>query len=207
MTNPQQNKFGIGFEVGNRYAFGNTNVGGQLWPAIDGAPNNWGVSSAGKWTKDWETDQFKRAFSSRATSSPTDHSIRHDLHHADCRRCLRIGQVRLPFSNALNVNHFDTGAVPVHRIMTTQNPPWKLRLAAPLPAEAGGKAQYNLGPGNFGLLVLKKAPPERIKYLLGIINYIVAPFGSQEYLNVTYGVKDQDYKFDDNGNPIRTSRA
>ena len=59
LTNPQQNKFGIGFEVGNRYAFGNTNVGGQLWPSIHGAPNNWGVSSAGKWTKDWETDQFK----------------------------------------------------------------------------------------------------------------------------------------------------
>src|SRR4051812_45945315 len=59
LTNPQQNKYGIGFEVGNRYAFSNTNVGGQLWPALFGAPNNWGVSSDGKWTKDWETAQFK----------------------------------------------------------------------------------------------------------------------------------------------------
>jgi putative aldouronate transport system substrate-binding protein len=50
LTDAQNNRYGIGFEVGNRYAFGNTNVGGQLWPAIYGAPNNWGVSSAGKWT-------------------------------------------------------------------------------------------------------------------------------------------------------------
>ena len=40
-----------------------------------------------------------------------------------------------------------------------------------------------------------------------MINYIVAPFGSQEYLNVNYGVKDQDYKFDDNGNPQRTQQG
>ena len=55
--------------------------------------------------------------------------------------------------------------------------------------------------------MLKKADPERIKLLLNVINYIVSPFGSQEYLTVNYGVKDQDYKFDDNGNPQRTQQG
>jgi putative aldouronate transport system substrate-binding protein len=208
MTNLQQNKYGIGFEVGNRYAFGNTNVGGQLWPAIYGAPNNWGVSSAGKWMKDWETDQFKAGVQLARdvfADGSFDPSTTYTTPTAD--DAFQLGKFIFRFSNALNVNHFDTGAVPIHRIMTIQNPPWKVRLAPPLPAEAGGKAQYNLGLGNFGLIVLKKAPQERIKYLLNIINYIVAPFGSQEYLTVTYGVKDQDYKVDENGNPQRTTQG
>jgi putative aldouronate transport system substrate-binding protein len=208
LTNPQQNRYGIGFEVGNRYAFGNTNVGGQLWPAIFGAPNNWGVSSAGKWTKDWETDQFKAGVQLARdvfADGSFDPSTTYTTPTAD--DAFELGKFNYRFSNALNVNHFDTGAVPIHRIMTTQTPPWKVRLAPPLPAQANGKPQYNLGPGNFGLIVLKKASPERIKYLLNIINYIVAPFGSQEYLIVTYGVKDQDYKIDDNGNPLRTTQG
>ena len=100
------------------------------------------------------------ASSWRATCSPTGRSIRARPTPRPPRTTpFESGKFAYRFSNALNVNHFDTGAVPIHRIMTTQNPPWKVRLAPPLPAEAGGKAQYNLGIGNFGLLVLKKARP------------------------------------------------
>ncbi|MBV9600962.1 MAG: hypothetical protein JOZ87_29455 [Chloroflexi bacterium] len=208
LTNAQQNVYGIGFEVGNRYAYGNTNVGGQLWPAIYAAPNNWGVSSDGKWTKDWETDQFKSGVQLARdvfADGSFDPSTTYTTPTAD--DAFDGGKLIYRFSNALNVNHFDDGAVPVHRIMTTQNPPWKVRLAPPLPAEAGGKAQYNLGIGNFGLIILKKADPARIKQLLNVINYVVAPFGSQEYLVANYGVQDQDYKLDENGNPQRTQQG
>jgi putative aldouronate transport system substrate-binding protein len=208
LTDPQLNKYGIGFEVGNRYAYGNTNVGGQLWPAIFGAPNNWAVSSAGKWTKDWETDQFKAGVQLARdvwADGSIDPNTTYTTPSAD--DAFEGGQLVFRFTGALNVNHFDTGAVPIHRIMTTQNPPWKVRLAPPLPADPGGKGQFNLGIGNFGLIILKKAPPERIRYMLNVINYIVAPFGSQEYLTVQYGVKDQDYHVDDNGNPQRTKQG
>jgi putative aldouronate transport system substrate-binding protein len=208
LTDLQQNRYGIGFEVGNRYAFGNTNVGGQLWPAIYGAPNNWGISSDGKWTKDWETDQFKAGVQLAHdvfADGSFDPSTTYTTPTAD--DAFDAGKLIYRFANALALPHFDDGAVPIHRIMTTQNPPWKVRLAAPLPAETGGKAQYNLGIGNFGLIILKKADPQRIKYLLNVINYVVSPFGSQEYLTVNYGVKDQDYKFDESGNPQRTQQG
>jgi putative aldouronate transport system substrate-binding protein len=208
LTDPNSNRYGIGFEVGNRYAFGNTNVGGQIWPAIYGAPNNWGVSSDGKWTKDWETDQFKAGVQLAHdvfADGSFDPSTTYTTPTAD--DAFDAGKLVYRFSNALNLNHYDDGAVPIHRIMTTQSPPWKVRLAPPLPAEAGGKAQYNLGIGNFGLIILKKNSPDRIKYLLSVINYIVAPFGSQEYLTVNYGVKDQDYKLDEKGNPQRTQQG
>jgi putative aldouronate transport system substrate-binding protein len=91
--------------------------------------------------------------------------------------------------------------------MTTQNPPWQVRLAPPITADANSKGQYNLGIGNFGLLVLKKASSDRIKLLLKCIDYICAPFGSQEYLTVTYGVQGKDYTLDESGNPRRTQQG
>jgi putative aldouronate transport system substrate-binding protein len=208
LTNPQTPKFGIGLEVGNRYAFGNTNVGGQLWPAIYGAPNNWGVSSAGKWTKDWETDQFKAGVQ-LARDVWADGSFDPDtqLTTTSADQYFQTGRMVFRFSNAINFNTYDAGAVPVHRYEPLQNPPWKLRLAPPIAGDTGGKGQYNYGPGNFGLIVLKKAPEARIKMLLKVIDYIVAPFGSLEYLNVMYGVKDKDWAFDANGNPIRTQQG
>ncbi|MBV9577867.1 MAG: hypothetical protein JO057_04675 [Chloroflexi bacterium] len=208
LTNAQQNVYGIGFEVGNRYAYGNTNVGGQLWPAIYSAPNNWGVGSDGKWTKDWETDQFKSGIQLAHdvfADGSFDPSTTYTTPTAD--DAFDSGKLIYRFSNATNIAHFDDGAVPSHRIMTTQDPPWMVRLAPPIPADAGGKGQYNLGIGNFGLIILKKADPARIKLLLNVINYIVAPFGSQEYLAANYGVKDQDYKIDENNNPQRTSQG
>jgi putative aldouronate transport system substrate-binding protein len=208
LTNAQQNKFGIGFELGNRYAYGNTNVGGQLWPALYGAPNNWGVSSDGKWTKDWETDQFKAGVQ-LARDVFSDGSFDPDttLNTQSADGAFESGKYAFRFSNALNFNHYDAGAAPVHRFMTTQNPPWKARLVPPLAAEAGGKPQYNYGIGNFGLIVLAKASEARIKLLLKVIDYVVAPFGSAEYLTVNYGVKDQDWKLDGNGNPSRTQQG
>ncbi|HEY1293034.1 MAG TPA: hypothetical protein VGJ60_08150, partial [Chloroflexota bacterium] len=127
LTDLQNNRYGIGFEVGNRYAYGNTNVGGQLWPAIYAAPNNWGVSSAGKWTKDWETDQFKAGVQLAHdvfADGSFDPSTTYTTPTAD--DAFEAAKFIYRFTNATNMNHFDTGAVPVHRIMTTQNPPWKV---------------------------------------------------------------------------------
>lgn len=208
LTNLQQNFYGIGFEVGNRYAFGLTNVGGQLWPAMHGAPNNWGVNNSGKWTKDWETDQFKAGVQMARdvwADGSFDPNSNYNTTTAD--QAFQTGKFQFRFANALSFANFDAGITPNHRYMPTQNPPWKVRLAPPIPGDANGKAQYNYGPGNFGLVILSKASPERIKLLLRVINYIVAPFGSREYITVNYGVRDQDHIVDDAGNPVRTKQG
>jgi putative aldouronate transport system substrate-binding protein len=208
LTNLQQNKYGIGFEVGNRYAFGLTNVGGQIWPAIYGAPNNWSVSSDGKWAKDWESDRFKAGVQLARdvwADGSFDPNTTYTTPTAD--QAFETNGFAFRFDNTLAIANFDAGVTPNHRFMPTQNPPWKIRLAPPIPAQSGGKPQYNLGPGNFGLIVLKKADPARIKLLLKVINYIVAPFGSQEYLYANYGVQGQDFTYDDAGNPIRTKQG
>src|SRR4051812_5692215 len=71
-------------------------------------------------------------------------------------------------------------------------------------AQAGQKPNYYLGTGFVSMNVLKKNSPDRIKELLRIMNWLASPFGSQEDLLLTYGLKDQDYTLDDKGNPKPT---
>src|SRR6185437_12395236 len=58
------------------------------------------------------------------------------------------------------------------------------------------------GIGNFGNTYLKKASPERIKELLGVLNFLAAPFGTQEQRLMSYGLPNVDYNLDANANPI-----
>ncbi|HEU0166482.1 MAG TPA: hypothetical protein VFS62_01810 [Chloroflexota bacterium] len=208
LTVPGQTKFGIGFEVGNRYAFALTNVGGQLWPALQGAPNTWAVDKSGKFTKDYETDQFKAAVQMARdfyAAGVYDPDTSYTTPSADV--AFETGRLAFRFDGAIVPNNFDAGEIPNHPYTPTKTPPWKIRLAPPFSASPSIKPQYNYGPGNFGLIILKKAPSERIKLLLNVINYIVAPFGSQEYLNAQYGVQGKDYDFDANGNPVRNKQG
>jgi putative aldouronate transport system substrate-binding protein len=64
-----------------------------------------------------------------------------------------------------------------------------------------------LGSGANGLTVLKMGPPERIKEVLGVLNFLAAPFGTQEMLLRLFGVKGTDFNFDDKGNPILTDQG
>jgi putative aldouronate transport system substrate-binding protein len=83
-------------------------------------------------------------------------------------------------------------------------PDARLDLVAPFSADGKAAPTYFLGTGNFGGAVLKQAQPDRIKEILGALNYFGAPFGSQESLLLTYGLKDVDFSFDANGNPVPT---
>jgi predicted enzyme related to lactoylglutathione lyase len=53
----------------------------------------------------------------------------------------------------------------------------------------------------------KKASADRVKELLRILNYLAAPFGSQEDLLLTAGIPGTDYNRDPSGNPVLTDRG
>jgi putative aldouronate transport system substrate-binding protein len=44
----------------------------------------------------------------------------------------------------------------------------------------------------------------RIRELLGVVNYTVAPFGTREHLLLNYGIADRDFVSDASGNPMLT---
>ena len=54
---------------------------------------------------------------------------------------------------------------------------------------------------------IKKGSPERVKELLRVMNFLAAPFGSEESLLLDYGVKDTDFTFDGQGNPVPTQKG
>ena len=65
-----------------------------------------------------------------------------------------------------------------------------------------------LGVGQRGLLdhhaSKKQDDPERVKLMLRMLNYLAAPFGTEEYFYRLYGEEGVDHTLDDNGNPVLT---
>ena len=57
-------------------------------------------------------------------------------------------------------------------------------------------------PGANLLTVMKSTTPDQARKLLGVLDYLSAPFGSQEYLTMWYGVEGAEFDFDPNGNPV-----
>src|SRR5581483_7271640 len=86
------------------------------------------------------------------------------------------------------------------------NPPLTIHVLHPFAAD-GGKPVYYLGAGNVGSTGIKKARADRVKEVLGILNFAAAPFGSQEGLLLDYGVEGEEFTFDANGNPKQTDKG
>jgi putative aldouronate transport system substrate-binding protein len=93
------------------------------------------------------------------------------------------------------------------------NPPVEMRVMPLFTFDGNGAVRYYVSPAVqigyplLGITVLKKASEDRIKELLGVLDYLAAPFGSQEALLIDYGVEGADYTFDGNGNPVATQRG
>ncbi|MEU6657981.1 extracellular solute-binding protein [Streptomyces sp. NPDC046821] len=54
---------------------------------------------------------------------------------------------------------------------------------------------------------LKKAPKARIEEVLRLLDFIAAPFGTEEYTLINFGVEGTDHKRDAKGNPVLTDKG
>jgi putative aldouronate transport system substrate-binding protein len=82
-----------------------------------------------------------------------------------------------------------------------------MRAVAPFPATTTSKPVHHLGSGANLLTVLKKTSTDRALKLLGLLNYVSAPFGTQEYLTMWYGVEGVEFQFDQNHNPVVSAKG
>lgn len=71
----------------------------------------------------------------------------------------------------------------------------------------GGKGRAWIDNVVVGTTMLKKADDGTVKDLLAVANFLAAPFGSEEYLLINYGLPGIDYAMDANGNPQPTPQA
>jgi putative aldouronate transport system substrate-binding protein len=197
LTRPQQNQYGILSQGGYQYSF-DMNTGNGWYPSMFGAPNLWAVDSNGKFTHTWETDGYKQAlaFTADLFKAGVFHPDSLNLNVVTAAQAFQARQGAIVVTG-LRQDFWDIRGTAAEGLQPTPN----INLLTP-PAAAGAKPQYYNGRPAFSIAFLKKAPEARIKMLLHVLDYVAAPFGSQEFLLVNYGIKGRDWDPDSNGNPI-----
>jgi putative aldouronate transport system substrate-binding protein len=79
------------------------------------------------------------------------------------------------------------------------SPAPNIQMVKPFGA-SGGPGSYWYGRPNFGFIVMPKTlSQDRIKMLLRVLNYLAAPFGTEEDLLLRFGVKDVEWTDGPNG--------
>jgi putative aldouronate transport system substrate-binding protein len=196
LTHPQQGQWGIGYSAGGGAAntvgpFGVAVFAAQLF----GGPNLWRLESDGTLRRDWETDAYKAA---------TDY-IR-DLMSAGVYPpdVSTIAQSRPQHAAGKYVVGIDGYGNSMADLWRRGQPERHFAMLPFFSAERSIRPNALLSKGYISLNALRKAPPERIRELLRVMNYLAAPFGSEEDLLLSYGIKDQDYTVDERGNPLPT---
>jgi putative aldouronate transport system substrate-binding protein len=196
LTRPNENQYGMA--LGGTSSFGLTPNG--FMGGLFRAPNNWRLDG-GKLVKDFESDEFKaqvgymRDLWSMGVLHPNTPNYPSSFNDDFMAGRFAVG----PSVWGAYVQLWDIEAVRI--------PSAKIYPMHPFAVD-GGKVQYNAGSGNFGMTYLKQqSSPDRVKMLLRIANYFAAPFGSQEWLQNYYGVKDVDFNFNAEGSPVMTDQG
>lgn len=65
----------------------------------------------------------------------------------------------------------------------------------------GSKTHVRKGSGIFSVLAIEKGQKDRTQELLNILDYLAAPFGSEEYTLTTFGLANTHHKLE-NGSPV-----
>jgi putative aldouronate transport system substrate-binding protein len=166
-----------------------------------GAPNIWRETN-GKLTKDWETDEFKAAigFVRQLWDAGVVHPDSPTASVNQAAQSFYAGKYAL-WSNGLVIG--DT----VWNRASAQDPNFGMRAVPPFPANQASKPVHHLGSGANLLTVMKSTTPDQAKKLLGVLNYLSAPFGTQEYLTMWYGVEGAEFEFDAHGNPVVSAKG
>ena len=200
-TRPQANQYGIGAGA-PAYGLQNNGRGDVPMLSMFGAPNNWSVDASGKFSKDIESEQFKAAlgFVRDLYALGVYWPDPVPLNSVVLKTNYLGGRIGIISTGWISyaIEFWDPGL--------KLSPPMRPRVFPPFEAN-GGKPMWHQTQGNAGMMVLKKGTPERTKELLRILNYLSAPFGSQEALLINYGVKDIDYTPDEKGNPVKTPQG
>ncbi|MBV9579936.1 MAG: hypothetical protein JO057_15205 [Chloroflexi bacterium] len=198
-TQPNSGLWGIGVEAGPIYAYG---LWMGLFTSIFGAPNNWAMDPAsGKFTATFETDQYKQA-----TQYVKD-LYTAGVFHPDSSNYNTIS-ARDAFQARKFAYRYDGLEMYGWRKPPVQlSPAPNIQLVKPFGAN-GGPGIYWYGRPNFGYVVMPNTlSQDRIKMLLRVLNYMAAPFGTEEDLLLRFGVQDVEWTPDANGSPQFTDKG
>jgi putative aldouronate transport system substrate-binding protein len=165
-----------------------------------GAPADWRKDSSGKLVNKIETPEYEEAV-------------------AFTRRVFQLGYVHpevVANSGADQNPLFEGGKILIrqnglgywHECLQRQlpiNPKFNPQAAMPFAHDGGTPIVWGGDPAGIFTFMKKGLGEQRIKELLGVLNYTAAPFGTEEYQLYTYGVEGKHYVRQSNGAPKPTA--
>lgn len=162
-----------------------------LW---HGAPNGWQIKG-GKATDMWGTDEFT-AMLEYLSARKKDGAF---YPQADSTSTVDIKTL---FYNKTLYSIAD-GFASLIAAFNTIGDQYPIDLLTPY-SVPGAETAYQGSTGYFGASYLKKTSKSRTKLLLRVLDYLAAPFGTEEFQLMHYGVEDVHFKRDKDNNPIAT---
>jgi putative aldouronate transport system substrate-binding protein len=194
--NGSQDTWGLGG------TFGGWNVG-NLTPMF-GVPNQWRLEPDGRLVRDIETEEFRQTleFCRRMADAGIYHPDTPTMTFEQEESGLLAGTI------GLQAQGFATffGNAGLRGRIKRFNPEAELRGLV-LPAAAGGAPVTHNGPGSYGYTAISAAAAGedgRVEELLRILDYLLAPFFSEEQIFLEYGVEGVHHTVDDNGARVLT---
>lgn len=181
-----------------RWAFGLVNQPRQLLGRMNDEPNIW-AEEGGKLTHVYETEQYAQTVTDLIAMWKSG-----VMHPDSFNPAQPFKQLFNAGTVAINAADGYPGWVQ-YQLDNAGNPDFELGLM-PAYARTGGQlAKWNLGSGFFSITLLKKQDdPERIKTVLRVLNWLAAPFGTEEYKYRLFGQEGVDHERDADGNPVLT---
>jgi putative aldouronate transport system substrate-binding protein len=195
-------KMFLAFANGNPNGSGNKDTwafGAVDYPtllSVFHAPNNWRLNKDGSLTSYIETDEFKAAMDFAAqlwkggAYNPDAVTNTYNQNYP----LIESGHVGFQYS-AIVAEMGSGGLVS----MTEQQVPGSNLTPIILPGESGGNAAPPLGSGAYGFYGIPTTvkSEKRIQELLRVLDWWAAPFGSEEFTFLEYGIENLMYKFVD----------
>jgi putative aldouronate transport system substrate-binding protein len=175
----------------NRWAF--TYVPDIILSRMVGLPNMWGFEG-GRLVLAKELDAQKEMLELGARL------VREGLVHPDSTSAGSTTR-KLWFNEGSGAMMQDTfSALPGFYQQNVAGDAFEIALPV-IPGPDGRPAPFWLGKPNHSIAALEKASPDRIRTLLRVLNWMAAPFGTEEYLFRKFGLEGEHFAFED-GNPV-----
>ncbi|ONI75677.1 ABC transporter substrate-binding protein [Kribbella sp. ALI-6-A] len=181
----------------NRWAFGS--IVDEMARAFR-APAGWRKDSSGKLVNKIETPEFEEAvaFTRKLFQSGYVHPTVVGNASADQKPLFEGGQI-LVYQDGTG-----SWAEALQRQLPI-NPSFEMQAVMPFAHDGGEAIVWGGDPASIFTFVKKGLGEERVKELLGVLNYTAAPFGTEEYQLAAYGVEGKHYTKESSGAPKLTA--
>lgn len=193
--------------TGSKDTFGVDTLHPSIWNAMFRVPNNWRRNSDGSLTKDVETEEFKAAlnFAHTMWTKGAFHPDALTLTLNQNMTLLESGKTGFFTQGGWSFFGSQPGTM---TSLTQQNFPTANPAPWIPPGHDGGKPAIPLGSAAYGFGAIPSSIKDenKIVELLHIMEFIAAPFGSDEFNFVYYGIEGDMFNWV-NGAPVRVTNG